>query len=260
MPAPTDPRRGAVSGTEERVELGVPELDHYLWGGVPKGSVALCLGPRFSGKESLLRTFLAHGIRHRAHAVAFLTDADATEWKTQMSHHLATTEGLDDPAVVEFVDFFPAPFPEGEASPNIERHPEPLTAEAVAAIWTEKAARSGGPEAPSRFVFDSLATLVHEVGPAPVLRFLPALIARVRRTGATGLVLADSGVIPEPALARILRHFGGLFVFRVTPDGHDLQVAGLGLRTPSPWIPYDHAGDEVVVKHRWAEGPIRRGR
>ena len=52
-----------ISRAEQRLSLGVPELDAMLGGGLPEGYSLLLVGPSGSGKTILTTQFLAEGIR-----------------------------------------------------------------------------------------------------------------------------------------------------------------------------------------------------
>ena len=57
------PTAAAVTGTMERLRMGVPQLDDMLGGGLPRGYSLLVAGPSGSGKSILAAAFLAEGAR-----------------------------------------------------------------------------------------------------------------------------------------------------------------------------------------------------
>jgi circadian clock protein KaiC len=59
--APTDAPK--VPGTDARLQMGVPQLDRMMGGGLPRGYSLLVAGPSGSGKSILASSFLIEGAR-----------------------------------------------------------------------------------------------------------------------------------------------------------------------------------------------------
>ena len=62
-PADTAESKEKISRAQQRVSVGVPELDNMLGGGLPQGYALLLVGPSGSGKTILTTEFLAEGVR-----------------------------------------------------------------------------------------------------------------------------------------------------------------------------------------------------
>ncbi len=247
-----DPRRAPIADVGERVALGIPELDYYLWGGIPRGSVALVIGPQYAGKETMAELFLGTGVANGEPTMAIFTDSAISEWQEAIRHH-APEADLDDPDTAVFMDLFPVS--DDERPKNIIEVPRPLTAEKTAAACNRALDKVDG-EYAGRFVFESLSTLIHERGLNDLYDYLPPLMARVRRSKATGLVLLEDGVLTETEVRVVQRWFNGVIEMKRFEDHDAVRVTGLGLSRPSPWIQYIGEARSIRVTHRWSQDRI----
>jgi len=81
-PTPLRPRAGAAASTVPsgaRLQMGIPELDKMLGGGLPRGYSLLIAGPSGSGKSILAASFLAEGARKGETGVLAVFEQHADE-------------------------------------------------------------------------------------------------------------------------------------------------------------------------------------
>lgn len=87
-PLPDDRRPGAPAHTDpQRIATGTPDLDAMLHGGLPRGHLALVVGPTGSGKTILGTRFLQEGARGGEKGVAvFFEKATARLRNAELTH------------------------------------------------------------------------------------------------------------------------------------------------------------------------------
>lgn len=166
----------------ERVETGVPGLDHVTRGGFPKGRVAVVAGPAGSAKTVLAGQFLASGAQ-AGHPGVFVTLEESAD---DLRRNLATL-GFDVEALEERGDFA---FVDG--SPRYDTTADevaPLHVDTLLAQIGQALDRTGA----ERVVLDSFgAAYAFEDDALMARQRLRGLLAELRRLGTTVLLTVET--------------------------------------------------------------------
>lgn len=220
------PRPEPVHALRSRVPLGLRPLDDFLGGGVPAGATLAVIGPPFGGKRTLACQFLAGAVAAGAPALALLTDGDITQWRQAVAG-LSARVPEERKGLACFLDLF------GASGSRPGNEPMPMPEQILAAVAN---ACEALPSDRRRFVFDSFSTVTALCGFAPAFSMLMRLTAHMRREGATTLVLIEAGAHTPMELQLVKRQADGAVDFRQYGGAPELQVTGLGLGSPSPWL------------------------
>lgn len=166
----------------ERVETGIPGLDHVTMGGFPRGRVAVIAGPAGSAKTVLAGQFLAAGAQAGEPGVFVTLEESADDLRQNLG-----TVGLDVETWEERGDWS---FVDG--SPRYDPHVDevaPVHVDTLLAQISHAMDRTGA----QRVVLDSFgAALAFEADPRAARQRLRGLLSRLRRLGATVLLTVET--------------------------------------------------------------------
>jgi KaiC/GvpD/RAD55 family RecA-like ATPase len=235
----TRPRPEPVQGMRTRIPLGLRSVDEFLGGGVPAGSTVAVIGPPFGGKRTLACQFLAASIAQGAPALAMVTDGDLSQWRQGVANLVARVPE-DRRGLACYLDLFGA-----GNGPGSE--PFPIPEQVLSAI--QRACESL-PSDRRRLVLDSFSTVVALAGFSAAFSMLMRLLGQMRREGATTLLLVEAGAHSPMELQLIKRQADGAIEFRQYGGLPELQITGLGLAGPSPWLQGRSENGPVAVPVR----------
>ncbi|MFO1532386.1 MAG: RAD55 family ATPase [Thermoplasmatota archaeon] len=229
------PSLDAVQAVRARFAVGIRAVDEFLGGGLPAGSAVAVVGPPFGGKRGLACQFLAAGIAASSPALVVLTDGDVAHWRQSVAH-LSARVPDERKGLACFIDLF--------AAATAALPPPEHTLAAV------RAACDALPSDRRRVVVDSFSTVAALSGFTMALSMLMRLVAELRREGATTMVLLEAGAHTPLELQLVKRQCEGAIEFRQFGGLPEVQLTGLGLASPSPWLPC--RGESVQVATRMA--------
>jgi len=239
--APTwaKPRTEPVQTLRPRIPLGMRALDDHMGGGIPAGATVAVIGPPFSGKRSMACQFLAAGLAHGQPAMAVLTDGDVAQWRQSVAVHVGRVPE-EKKGLACFMDLFQA----SHSRPGPVPLPSPdetlaAVAEACHALPSER----------RRVVFDSFSTATALSGFPAALSMLMRLVSHLRREGATNLILIEADAHSAMETQLIKRQCEGAIEFRHLGGEWEVQATGLGLGSPSPWVPCREPGSPPSQLH-----------
>lgn len=232
------------------ISSGIPHLDTYLGGGIPAGSCLMLAGPPFSGKKLVARQFLASAVDQGAPFVAMLTGSAGFEWRRRMHQVAPGTAALEAAGGARYVDLVSRVVDPEASEPCTDYLDGALTLEAAThALGDALTAVGNTPR--TRFVLDSLSTLAAFTTPSVALLALVHAVGRLKRIGATSMVLVDTGSHAETDLEVLKRQGDGILEFRANKGENEMRLVGLGLPRASPWVTYSIGRDQIDVTGSW---------
>jgi KaiC/GvpD/RAD55 family RecA-like ATPase len=167
---------------------------------VPPGSNILVMGDIFSGKDVLARSFLREGLKQKETCIMVTLNDTADKILEDMD----VSEGES----LYIVDCISSRFgPTSLPSENVFFIDNPMNLAHIMVMVEDLIERGG--EGGVRLVIDSVSTLIMYSQIRVVFKFLHMLTAKVRSTGAVGLMLLEDNVHDEMEVRTIQPLFNG---------------------------------------------------
>jgi KaiC/GvpD/RAD55 family RecA-like ATPase len=217
----------------DRLPSGIPRLDDLLLGGLPPRSHVVVLGDAFVGKEVVLYSFIAEGLK-RGEPVLIVTAARSPE-------EIADALGVVLPQFREYEQMGMVRWVDASGSGGFGSANRTVVkgADDQAGILTSIGTVSGSFEASAggafRVAFLGLsAVLAHaeERGFA----FVQNVVGILKPRTALAMYSLEAAGLSEPAVKGLLGRMDGAIVFRQERDKTFLQVKGLGDVETRDWV------------------------
>ncbi len=238
-----------VTRQTDRLPTGTPRLDDLLAGGFPPKAHVLLVGPAFTGKEILLYSFIAEGLRRGEPAVLVTT--------TRLPEEIAADIGKVTPQFKEYeqlglVTWIDATNPAAEPGTSKEGsrvvvkgpsdHPGILTALVKAAQTSEKT-KSGG----FRVGFLNLSTCLAQSDEKEAFSFFQNFVGILKARPALGVYLVDQGTVPDSRVEVAQSRIDGAIRFKQDRDRAYLSVQGLGDVQTRDWVEYRATNRQLII-------------
>ena len=239
--SPTTPKH--LESTTDTVPSGNRELDHQLFGGFPKGSNILLIGPIGSGKSSFARNFVKEGLDHGDPALWLAVDDDPQRIKQSFALSLSDdVEAYEENSKLRFVDAYSW---SSLVSTDAEKYAVTgsLELNQLSGIISDASYDLGHTiqhKAGGRRVVDSISSLLIHFDLAAVQRFL-SQIARtaVAFGGVTTLFILEEGTVSDQTLNNIKYIMDGILEVKTFNDERYIRVASMKWsRYHNDWIPF----------------------
>jgi hypothetical protein len=218
----------------DRLPSGVPRLDDLLLGGIPPRSHILVLGDPFVGKEVVLYSFVAEGLK-RGEPVLLVTAARSPE-------EVAEAIGVVLPQFREYEQMGMVRWIDASGAGGFGGPHRTVTkgAEDQAGILTSVGSVAGSFESSQagsfRVAFFGLAAVLAHGDERAGFTFLQNLVGILKPRPALAMYSLDAGALSEAAVRGILGRMDGAFVFRQERDRTFLAVKGLGDAETRDWV------------------------
>ena len=217
---------------DEKLPIGIPELDQALLGGVLKGTLSVVLGPPGAGKSILGKRFVFTGLQ--AGKEAFLVSTTQGEDKVkQAMKSFNWTDGGDK---LHILDCYSWRF--GSAHGKYWARAGSLTDVSVTlSRMLDDAGITASSDA--RIVIDSFTDFIKNAGLDRALRLLDAFRGKLKAREMTGLLLLEEGVHDEKTNSSVEYATDGTIKMKVTDQGRFMMVSRMSGTPISPkWMPY----------------------
>jgi CheY-like chemotaxis protein len=223
----------------DSIATGNADLDKNLYGGLPKGSNILIMGPIGTGKSSFARTFIETGLKNKEKCLWVAIDDDPKRIRQKFEENIKeSTKSLEERSYLRFVDAYSwssMTQPENERfiiSGILELNQlTGVIADAGYEIGQTIQSKKGG-----RRVIDSISSLLINFDLASTQRFL-SQIARtgIAFGGATTLFIIEEGTVEEKILNNIKYIMDGVIEFKEDENNRTMSVRHM------KWIKHDNS-------------------
>jgi len=222
---------------EEKVKTGTRRLDDLLYGGFPLGSNILVYGPAYSGKEVLMYTFMAEGLKKGVPVIWVITDKTISQIKDDMKYVLPSYEEYEKLGLVKYIDAYSASIGEkGEVNEDaiyIENQTD--TSKILKSVdKLGKELRNKHPY--YRVAFFSLSTLLAYLEPKILLKFLQPFTTKRKKERAVSLYMIEKGMHSESEIQMLGYMMDGNIEFKIENLKTHLSVKGICEVQARDWI------------------------
>ena len=218
----------------DRLPSGIARLDDLLLGGIPPRSHVVVLGDAFVGKEVVLYSFLAEGLK-RGEPVLIVTAARSpAEIADAMGVVLPQFREYEQMGMVRWVDA------SGSAEVGTANRAVVKGAEDQAGILTSIGAVAASFESseagPFRVAFLGLSAVLGHGDERSGFSFLQNVVGILKPRPALAMYSLEAGALSEPTVKGFLGRMDGAIVFRQERDKTYLAVKGLGDVETRDWV------------------------
>ena len=218
----------------DRLPSGIARLDDLLLGGIPPRSHVVVLGDAFVGKEVVLYSFVAEGLK-RGEPVLIVTAARSPEEiGDAMGVVLPQFREYEQMGMVRWVDA------SGSASVGTANRSVVKGADDQAGILTSIGAVAASFDAsqagPFRVAFLGLSAVLGHGDERAGFTFLQNVVGILKPRPALAMYSLEAGALSEPTVKGFLGRMDGAIVFRQERDKTYLSVKGLGDVETRDWV------------------------
>jgi len=244
--APQSGRRYA-----DRLPTGTPRLDELLLGGFPPRSHVMLVGDAFVGKEVVLYSFVAEGLKRGEPVVLVSAARSKDEVSENVGIVLPQFREYEQMGMVTWVDASgsggpSAPSTTPTTSLTTTTGPDDragiLTALVQAAKRIEDEKRG-----PLRVGFLGLSAVLAHSDDRASFSFLQNVVGILKPRDGLAMYSLEGGTLSEPQLESILSRMDGAIVFRQDKDRTFLSVRGFGDVETRDWVECRATSRALVV-------------
>ncbi len=236
-----------VEVAQEKVKTGTSRLDDLLLGGIPYGSNVSIYGPPFVGKEVIVHTFLAEGLKKGLPVLWVLTDKMPGEIREEMKFVLPSYEEYEKMGLVKYVDAYSKSMG-GDTTDSNAVCIDDLTDFAAIARNVDAIAAEFRKKHPSyRLAFRSVSTLIAYLDPTTTFKFLQPFSGRRKRDKAVSMYIIEKGMHEEREIEMLGSVMDGSIEFKVEQLRSYLSIKGISDVQSRAWIRYTHSKSGVSI-------------
>ena len=237
-PPPSDERLRPATQRRfpDRLPTGTPRLDDLLLGGLPPKSHIVLVGEAFVGKEVVIYSFIAEGLKRGEPAVLVTATRAPAEVAESLGVVLPQFREYEQMGMVTWID---ASGSGGSASND----PHRLLAKGSddrAGILSQlvKAAKTAGGEkdSPVRVGFLGLSAVLAHGDERASFSFLQNVVGILKPRNALTMYSLEGGALSEAQVETLLGRMDGAILFRQDRDKTFLSVKGLGEVQTRDWV------------------------
>jgi KaiC/GvpD/RAD55 family RecA-like ATPase len=233
---------------QEKAKTGTGRLDDLMFGGVPFGAQVLVNGPNFSGKEVLVYSFVAEGLKKGVPAIVVLTDMTPAEFKDEMTFLLPAYEEYEQRGLVKYIDVY---------SPTMGDYAENPHATYVKSVDDTDGLTNAVDSAAKvfrdkyriyRIAFKSVSSTVSHLDPKVVFKFLQPFLGRRKKDKAVGLYLLEKGMHTDSDVQMLGANMEGEIEIKIDQLKTFLRVKGVCDVQSRQFIEYSFTKSGVNLK------------
>ncbi len=232
---------------QEKVKTGTGRLDDLLLGGIPFGTNSIVYGPAHVGKEVVVNTFMAEGLKKGIPILWVLTDKMPSDIREEMAFVLPGYEEYEKLGLVKYVDAYSksmgADTVDGNTTYVDDLTDFASTSKAVDAVTAEFKKKYPY----YRLAFRSVSTLIAYLDPTTTFKFLQPFVGRRKRDKAVAMYVIEKGMHEEKEIEMLSSMMDGTFEFKVEQLKSYMTVKGVCDVQSRAWIKYTTTRSSVSI-------------
>jgi KaiC/GvpD/RAD55 family RecA-like ATPase len=232
---------------QEKVKTGTPRLDDLLLGGMPFGANVLIYGPPFTGKEVLVSSFIAEGLKKGIPAIWIITEKSPKEIREEMMFVLSGYEEYEKKGLVRYVDAYSRSMGDESEDPYAEYIESPTDYESIQKAIESAAKKFKEDHEYYRVGFRSISTLIAYLDPGTAFRFLSPVVGRRKRDRSVAMYTIEKGVHGEQEIQMIGSLMDGMIEFKVENLNTFLAIRGICDVQSRAFVRYNATKSTVTI-------------
>ena len=235
LSAPETLRASGTRRLPDRVPSGTPRLDDLLLGGLPTHGHTVLLGDAFVGKEVVLYSFVAEGLKRGEPTIIITASRPPEEISENLGVVLPQFREYEQMGMVTWVDAAG-----GSATPEprrlVVKGPDDRAGILSSLVQAAKGAEDGGSTTALRVGFLGLSAVMAHVDERTSFSFLQNVVGILKPRNALAMYSLEGGVISEAQVEALLGRMDGAIVFRQDRGKTFLSVKGFGEAQTRDWV------------------------
>lgn len=232
---------------QEKIKTGTPRLDDLLLGGIPFGSNVQIYGPPFVGKEIIVNTFIAEGLKKGIPVIWVLTEKTPLEIREEMYPVVSGYEEYEKLGLVHYVDAYSKSMDAMEDDPYTTYLEDSTDHEGIMKTVNKVAKEFKKVHEYYRLAFRSVSTLVAYLDVQTAFKFLQSFAGRRKRDKAVSMYMIEKGMHQEQEIQMMGSMMDGMVDFKVEQLKSYLSVAGVCDVQSRAWIKYTYSKHGVSI-------------
>ncbi len=227
-----------LEATQAKVKTGNTRLDDLLLGGIPFGSNIMVHGPPFVGKEIMVNSFVAEGLKKGIPALWVITDKTPKDIREEMKFVLSGYDEYERKGLVRYIDAFSRSMGDDSKDEYTVYIDEPTDHEKISeAVETITKSFRESHEY-YRMAFRSISTLIAYSDPNTAFRFLSPLCGKRKRDKAVSMFTVEKGMHGEQEIQMLGSIMDGMIDFKVDQLKTFFSVQGISEVQSRAYIRY----------------------
>jgi KaiC/GvpD/RAD55 family RecA-like ATPase len=227
-----------LEATQAKVKTGNTRLDDLLLGGIPFGSNIMVHGPPFVGKEVMVNSFIAEGLKKGIPALWVITDKTPKDIREEMKFVLSGYDEYERKGLVRYIDAFSRSMGDESKDAYTVYIEEPTDHEKISdAVETITKSFRESHEY-YRMAFRSISTLIAYSDPNTAFRFLSPLCGKRKRDKAVSMFTVEKGMHGEQEIQMLGSIMDGMIDFKVDQLKTFFSVQGISEVQSRAYIRY----------------------
>lgn len=232
---------------EEKVRTGTRRLDDLTFGGFPLGSNIMVYGPSYSGKEVLVYSFLAEGVRKGVPCIVILIDKTVDLFEEDMNYVLPTWKSYVEKGLVKYVDAYSRAIGEKTTLPGVKYLDSQTDLTGISNAVEELINEIKDMARYYRLAFFTLSTILTFADPQSVLKFLQPFTTKRKKDNAVSLYLLEKGLHEENTIQMVSYLMDGSIEFKSEGGKIYLQVKGITEVQSRSWIEVTPSKSGIIM-------------
>jgi KaiC/GvpD/RAD55 family RecA-like ATPase len=227
-----------LEATQAKVKTGNTRLDDLLLGGIPFGSNIMVHGPPFVGKEVLVNTFIAEGLKKGIPALWVITDKTPKDVREEMKFVLSGYDEYERKGLVRYIDAFSRSMGDDSKDEFTTYIDEPTDHEKISEAVENITKGFRENHEYYRMAFRSISTLIAYSDPNTAFRFLSPLCGKRKRDKAVSMFTVEKGMHGEQEIQMLGSIMDGMIDFKVDQLKTFFSVQGISEVQSRAYIRY----------------------
>lgn len=232
---------------EEKVKTGTRRLDDLLYGGFPLGSNIMIYGPAYTGKEVLIYSFLAEGVKKGVPAIVILVDKTVDIFEEEIKYVLPTWDTYVENGLVKYIDAYSKTIGEKCEKKGVICLDSQTDINGIVNAVEEISSKLKEGSRYYRMAFFSLSTILTFLDAPTVLRFLQPFITKRKKDRAVSLYLLEKGLHEENTIQLVSHLMDGTIEFKSEMGKVYLQVNGITEVQSRSWIEISPSKSGIIM-------------
>jgi KaiC/GvpD/RAD55 family RecA-like ATPase len=214
---------------QEKVKTGTPRLDDLLLGGLPVGAQIIIFGPSFVGKEIVMNSFAAEGLRKGIPLIWVTTDKTIAEIREEMSIVINGYDQYEELGLVYYIDAYSRSIGDSSTVKNAAYLENGADIERINTMVEErlKAISDIVEKKSYRLVFRSISSLSASYDVRSIFKLMRPFVAKRKKDRSVGMYSVEKGIMNDQDVQIISSIMDGVMEFMTDGQSNFLSIQGI---------------------------------